>query len=40
MTRDETYYKDADSFRPERYEGEEGKKTLDPRLFVFGFGRR
>ncbi|KDQ14757.1 hypothetical protein BOTBODRAFT_32517 [Botryobasidium botryosum FD-172 SS1] len=40
MSRDETTYADPDRFWPERYEGEKGKDVLDPRLFVFGFGRR
>lgn len=40
MCRDETIYEDAETFNPERFEGERGSKVLDPRSFVFGFGRR
>jgi len=37
MSRDETLYKNADDYRPERFEGE--NPEMDPQ-FVFGFGRR
>lgn len=40
MSRDETMYKDPDTFYPERFEGETGSNLLDPRAYVFGFGRR
>lgn len=33
-------YKDAEHFIPERFEGEAGKKLLDPTNYAFGFGRR
>ena len=37
MSRDPEIYEDPESFRPERFiDG----KPLDPRQFVFGFGRR
>ena len=38
MTRDESLYKNADTFRPERYQEE--NPEADPMSFVFGFGRR
>jgi len=38
MSRDESVFKDAETFRPERYEGEQPEP--DPTTFVFGFGRR
>jgi len=40
MTRDESMYKDGDRFFPERFEGIGAEKILDPRTFIFGFGRR
>jgi len=40
MSQDETMYKDPERFWPERFEGEAGKKIVDPHSFVFGFGRR
>ncbi|KDQ13185.1 hypothetical protein BOTBODRAFT_175790 [Botryobasidium botryosum FD-172 SS1] len=39
MTRDQSVYNEPEKFLPERYEGE-GGGDLDPRLYVFGFGRR
>jgi len=42
MTRDESMYPDPETFRPERYtevDGETAKK-IDPRNYIFGFGRR
>ena len=40
MTRDVTKYDDPDTFCPERFEGQKGADTMDPRNYVFGFGRR
>ncbi|KDQ17442.1 hypothetical protein BOTBODRAFT_172482 [Botryobasidium botryosum FD-172 SS1] len=40
MSRDESVYKDADTFSPERFESKNGEIVLDPQEFVFGFGRR
>jgi len=40
MSRDETMYKNPETFFPERFEGDAGKELLDPRSFIFGFGRR
>ncbi|KDQ21084.1 hypothetical protein BOTBODRAFT_62111 [Botryobasidium botryosum FD-172 SS1] len=39
MSRDEAHYKDPETFRPERFLVPD-KEELDPRLFVFGLGRR
>lgn len=35
---DEAYYKNPESFSPERFLGD--NPEMDPRMFVFGFGRR
>ena len=41
MGLDPDMYPDPHSFLPERFLPSEGKEIpLDPRLFVFGFGRR
>ncbi|KDQ15267.1 hypothetical protein BOTBODRAFT_31924 [Botryobasidium botryosum FD-172 SS1] len=39
MSRDETYYDSPDRFWPERFL-KPGEEALDPRLYVFGLGRR
>lgn len=42
MSRDSALYPDAETFRPERFEGldAEAMNTRDPRKYIFGFGRR
>ncbi|OSX66494.1 hypothetical protein POSPLADRAFT_1053131 [Postia placenta MAD-698-R-SB12] len=42
MSRDSALYPDPEAFRPERFEGLDANATslLDPRKYVFGFGRR
>jgi cytochrome P450 len=42
MLRDESIYPDASTFRPERFmeADPDKKKLMDPRNYVFGFGRR
>lgn len=42
MSRDSALYPDPEAFRPERFEGLDADATslLDPRKYVFGFGRR
>ena len=42
MLRDEFLYPDASTFKPERFmEADPDKKRLmDPRNYIFGFGRR
>ncbi|KAH9930559.1 cytochrome P450 monooxygenase [Amylocystis lapponica] len=42
MSRNPTFYPDAERFRPERFEEMDRNtlEALDPRRFVFGFGRR
>lgn len=41
MAHDPENYHDPFTFKPERFLGEDGREPeLDPRLFVFGFGRR
>ena len=42
MLRDESIYPDASTFKPERFmeADPEKKKLMDPRNYVFGFGRR
>jgi len=39
-SRDETMYKDPETFSPESFGGDLGKEILDPRSFIFDFGRR
>jgi cytochrome P450 len=41
ITRDASVYPEPDAFNPERFEIQDRKPTpLDPREYVFGFGRR
>jgi cytochrome P450 len=42
MLRDESIYPDASTFKPERFMevDPEKKKLIDPRSYIFGFGRR
>jgi hypothetical protein len=42
MLRDESIYFDASTFKPERFmeADPEKKKLMDPRNYIFGFGRR
>lgn len=42
ILRDETMYPDPHAFKPERWVGDrkEDDERLDPRNYVFGFGRR
>jgi cytochrome P450 len=43
MLRDESIYPDASTFKPERFMEDvslETKKKMDPRNYIFGFGRR
>ena len=43
MLRDESIYPDASTFKPERFmevDDPEIKKLMDPRNYIFGFGRR
>ena len=42
MLRDESIYPDASTFNPERFieADPEKKKLMDPRNYIFGFGRR
>ncbi|KDQ14771.1 hypothetical protein BOTBODRAFT_132169 [Botryobasidium botryosum FD-172 SS1] len=40
MSRDGTIYKDPEAFYPERFEDKAGNDLLDPRSYIFGFGRR
>lgn len=42
MLRDESLYPDASTFKPERFMGADPdrKKMMDPRNYIFGFGRR
>ena len=42
MLRDESVYPDASTFKPERFMevDPEKQKLMDPRNYVFGFGRR
>ena len=42
MLRDESIYPDASTFKPERFmeADPEMKKLMDPRNYIFGFGRR
>ena len=42
MLRDESLYPDASTFKPERFmeADPDKKKLMDPRNYVFGFGRR
>jgi cytochrome P450 len=42
MLRDESVYPDASTFKPERFMNVDLKKEklMDPRSYVFGFGRR
>lgn len=40
MSQDETMYSDPEHFSPERFEGDAGKKLVDPHSYAFGFGRR
>ena len=42
MLRDESIYPDASTFKPERFMDvdPETKKSMDPRNYIFGFGRR
>jgi len=42
MSRDERVYPDAEAFRPERFQNldRETAEYMDPRNYVFGFGRR
>jgi len=42
MLRDESIYPDASTFKPERFMevDPEIKKLMDPRNYIFGFGRR
>ena len=42
MLRDESIYPDASTFKPERFmeADPEKKKLMDPRNYIFGFGRR
>ena len=42
MLRDESIYPDASTFKPERFmeADPEKKKLMDPRSYIFGFGRR
>jgi cytochrome P450 len=40
MTRDESLYPDATTFKPERFLNEDGTLTDDTVDYAFGFGRR
>lgn len=43
MLRDETIYKNANEFCPDRFgevASEDEQKLRDPRTYIFGFGRR
>ena len=42
MLRDESIYPDASTFKPERFleADPEKKRLMDPRSYIFGFGRR
>lgn len=40
MSRDEEVYKDAETFRPERFTDADSQDVLDPYNIIFGFGRR
>ena len=42
MLRDETLYPDAAKFKPERFmeKDPEKRRMMDPRNYIFGFGRR
>lgn len=42
MLRDESLYPDASTFKPERFmeADPEKKRLMDPRNYIFGFGRR
>ena len=40
MTRDESLYPDATTFKPERFINEDGTLTDDTVDYAFGFGRR
>jgi len=42
MLRDESLYPDASTFKPERFmeADPETKRLMDPRNYIFGFGRR
>ncbi|KDQ06236.1 hypothetical protein BOTBODRAFT_141195 [Botryobasidium botryosum FD-172 SS1] len=40
FSKDADMYPEPEQFIPERFEGEAGKKVLDPTNYAFGFGRR
>lgn len=40
MLRDESVFLDPDTFNPERYMARQDMKKMDPRNYIFGFGRR